>query len=331
MCNKNGVENIIFNPITTEKIISIISNACEKNKFLNTFQVDKENFNNEKSNDFYIAEEIVVNNEEVINNHKTIEIREEKDSIKNLEKNQKNIVHHISKKKNKNIIKAKYENYNIEEKEKIITVVKNNIIGTIVIAVAGAMERIGTTHTTLSIANYLKEKGFKVGVVELNASKSFEHIKNSYSNIIENEDSFIINKIKFFSYSKDLNISYINYNEFNYLILDMGIYDDCILDEFKRANLKILVSGSKEWEVECLENILRESEDIFYIKYLFNFTDNNLFKEICSNMIDLECYKTPMNPNPFCLTEDANEIYTKILKNILPECGRKRKSLFKFI
>lgn len=217
--------------------------------------------------------------------------------------------------------------------ERTVTIEKERIIGTVVIAVAGTMKRIGTTHTALSIATYLQKQNFNVAVMELQDKKDFTAIKNAYVDVKDDGDSFILNSITFYPYNANLSILDVFQQEYNYIILDMGTYQECNIEEFKRANARIIVSGVKEWEVTELEIILFNSNDAIYKnKYLFTFADESSFKFIKSNMNELKCFKAPYNPDPFKIYKESN-IYGELLRDVIPEVKRNtgRTKLFEMV
>lgn len=216
--------------------------------------------------------------------------------------------------------------------ERTLTITREKIIGTVVIAVAGTMNRVGTTHSALTIAEFLKNSNFKVALLELHNSRNFIEIKRAYKDIREEENHFIYNGISYFPYTKNIDLLDVLQKEYNYIILDMGTYNTCDISEFKRANLKVIVSGAKDWEISPLETILK-SQDLFNLKkynYYFTFCDKSMFELINENMGQLKCYQAAYNPNPFLLTTECSSCLKKLLKEVLPEVKQtdNNKSLF---
>lgn len=210
--------------------------------------------------------------------------------------------------------------------ERTLTITKEKIVGTVIIAVTGTMQRIGTTHTTLSIAEFLKNNSFKVAVMEYHKSEHFNFIRNNYEDVKDQGEYFKLDNIFYYPYSEQLNVLDVLQQEYNYIILDMGKYQECDMTEFRRANERIIVSGVKDWELTDLELILRTGEKSTNIKnsYYFNFADKETFENIKENMIDdtlgqLKCYQAPMNPNPFTITKECVNLFKDLLKDILPE------------
>ena len=218
--------------------------------------------------------------------------------------------------------------------ERTITIIQEKIVGTAVIAFSGSTKRIGTTHISISMANFLSAKGFKVGVVEFHPSKHFESIRNAYDGIEEHSKCFKLNDTYFYPYQKELTVTDVLQEDFNYIILDMGEYRTSNMEEFHRANKKVIISGVKEWEIPSLEKILLNEKNIYINKYLyaFNFADDNTFQFVKGNMGQMSCFKLEYNPNLFEVTEEAERVFTSILQDILPMENKKgSKKLFGFL
>lgn len=219
---------------------------------------------------------------------------------------------------------SKSKNIKIERetiiKEKTVTITKEKIVGTITIAVTGAMARIGTTHLAIQIAEFLKNSGDnKVAIIELHNTDSFNSICNAYEDVKKNSEYFSLDNLDFYPYNEDLSVLDILEKDYKYIIYDMGLYKECHLTEFKRANKRIIVSGVKDWELTELEDILRFNDTIYKNNYYFNFADNNTFETVEENMDQLKCYQAVYNPNPFIISKETNEFFKTFLKDVIPE------------
>lgn len=215
--------------------------------------------------------------------------------------------------------------------ERTVTIIQEKIIGSVVIAVAGVQSRIGVTHTVIELSKLLKEDGYRVAVVEFHKSNSFSMIKNSYKDVVEvpnknDLEAFNLDHVDYYPYSQELNILDVLDQDYNYIVLDMGIYNKCDITEYKRANVKLILSGVKDWELQGLTNILKLNDNLHKNKYLFNFASQKRFEEIQKDMLELPCYQVPMNPDPYEIEEYTREKFTEILKDVLPEKKASKKS-----
>lgn len=209
--------------------------------------------------------------------------------------------------------------------EKIIEKTVEKIVGTVTIAVAGTISRIGTTHTALSIAEFLKNYNYKVAMLEYHNSDHFRCILSSYEDVQELNNSYLFDNLYFYPYNEELSVLNTLQENFNYIVLDMGKYAECDISEFKRSNIKIIVSGVKDWEIKDLELILKNNDKEYLknINYYFNYTDDENFERMKSNMIDeevgqLNCFQSQLNANPFLINKENIKCFKELLKGILP-------------
>lgn len=209
---------------------------------------------------------------------------------------------------------------------KTVNIIQERVLGIGVIAVAGSINRIGTTHTVISLANFLNKQKYNVAVVEYHNSNHFNCIKNAYEDIELKGDRFILNGVTYYPYSNTLSLANVFEEDYKYVILDMGLYESCNLEEFLRANVRIITNGVKDWEIKGLEGILRLNHSIHKNKYVFNFSDKYNFENIKDNMDQLQCYQLPYNPNPFVISAEEERLYKILLKEILPTSNNKDKS-----
>lgn len=206
------------------------------------------------------------------------------------------------------------------------TITKEKIVGTVVIACAGTMSRIGTTHAAITIAEFLKNNNFSVALKELYNSTSFTDIEGAYEDSKDEGDYYSLDGLDFYPYTENLSVLDVLERDYNYIVLDMGIYKNCNIEEFKRANSRLIVSGTKDWEIKNLQTILETGDTIHKNKYLFNYSDEEMFDFIRGSMDRLICHKLPYNPNPFNCTKDCFEEYKKILKDVLPSTLKSKSS-----
>lgn len=220
----------------------------------------------------------------------------------------------------------------IEERTKTVTVTKDRIIGTVTIAVIGTQNRVGVTHTAISIAKFLKNKGHKVALIENNDSGDFAEIKNSYEDIKEKKQSFIIDGIDFYPYSEKVTITDIlDMENYNYAVIDMGQYKKADFNEFKRSNKRIVVSGTKMWELQGLRDFIGLNDALYKNVFYFTLSDKKDYELVKSNMDNLKCYLAPIQLNPFNYQKESAEIFKDILKDVLPEVNNEseKEGLFK--
>lgn len=207
----------------------------------------------------------------------------------------------------------------IEERVQTVTVTKDRIIGAVVIAVVGTMSRVGVTHTCLTLAKYLTDLKLNVAIVEYNNSNAFKAIKESYEELKEIEDGFVLDGIVYYPYNEKLDIpSILDSEKYNYVILDLGSCRVADMQEFKRATKRIVVSGTKTWELQALRNYIETADALVKNIFYFTLADSEDYKLVEANMPGLKCYLGPIRLNPLAALEEDSEIFKDMLDDVLP-------------
>lgn len=216
-----------------------------------------------------------------------------------------------------------------EIKEKII--IRNEIrqsVNKALIGFIGTQNRIGVTHNAIVSANYLKSKGYKVAIVEnsLNPTKCFKSIRTSFEDIENEKDEFFtINHVDYYPDYEIEEVYKILSKNYNFVILDFGKFDKSYLSEFSRCVVQVIVSGSKAWELDYINNIFEgTTQDVLKnYTYLFSFTDLENAKLLRENMGELEnVYFSSYTPDPF--NSDYYSDLDKIFREYLTKTVEKK-------
>lgn len=118
------------------------------------------------------------------------------------------------------------------------------------IAVAGVQNRVGTTTTAFNLTNYLHDIGAKVSCTEANNNGHLKDIADHYE-FIQEIDKCV--KFKGIEYYMDKQFP----NDYNFNIFDLGILNFSSLSIFKACDIRILCTGSKPYELPCLNKALK--------------------------------------------------------------------------
>lgn len=147
------------------------------------------------------------------------------------------------------------------------------VVNKVMIGICGAGSRMGTTHTAILAANFLRSNGFRVALAERNLSGAFAAVKESFEQS-GYESGFSVNNVDYFASCTDEILNRIAGRAYNFIILDMGSVDEADMVEFNRCEKKIIVCGSKPWETAYLSDVFAMfPEDILQgYYYLFNHT-----------------------------------------------------------
>lgn len=196
------------------------------------------------------------------------------------------------------------------------------------ISIAGAQERIGTTHIALLFTSYFNKYVTMCLYSEQDNSRTIKSIIKRYkhipikSRVIKLYDCFM-------QPNSSQNESYDIHN-FKVIIKDFGLISEENLELFLEADYPIVVIGAKEWELDYSEDILKRLADYKEINYLFNFLDGKAYHKVLQNMGKYKCFRMPFVANPFQVSSNSGiaELIEELLKD---SCLFENKGLFKSI
>lgn len=165
-------------------------------------------------------------------------------------------------------------------------VIKNQLVGRVMIALTGTHSRVGVTHISIALANYLHRKGYSVACLQLNDSTDIEQFVNTYDESVVKNDFLSLKGVDYYSLSESRDINIPFKRNYDFFVLDSGLYDEnsYFINEFKRADVKGVVTTAREWEIKYLENFINNTEyekfDLF-VNYAFG---NSEFEYLVNNL-----------------------------------------------
>lgn len=198
----------------------------------------------------------------------------------------------------------------------------------ILIGLTGTGQRMGCTHSSIVLANFLRNRNLMVAVVEMNSSGAFEAVRESKKETLYEEGYYTIKGVDYIPCCDPARLQTIIGRMYDYLLLDFGDYDKADKVLLNKCDVKIVLSGSKPWETGKLQGIFKEQDEIvlksYHFCFLFTSLDHKLQKEIIKNMEPLEnVYFPEYQEDPF----EANDFPEgfAILKNYLAAVNQKDK------
>lgn len=207
-----------------------------------------------------------------------------------------------------------------EIKHEVKKTVNNHLIG-----IVGSENRIGTTHTTILLANFFRKKGFMVAVLEINSSGAFSCIQEGFEEKEYEEGYFTLNGIDFYRDADLKKIGQIMEKSYNFILLDFGAYESCDLLTFHKCSEKIIVCGAKPWEIASVNRIFEEEEQEIIKNYIFyfNFALEREQEDIKKGMSVIKnVHFLKINNDLFSLESmlpDAEEVFAKYLPEKIEE------------
>lgn len=186
------------------------------------------------------------------------------------------------------------------------------------VAFFGTQPRIGATHCVLTAAYTLMCCGYLVAVVNYTNKDDYLKLMYGYEESLNENNSFSVDNIDFYICADS---SGNNSNFYNFILYDCG----CAQIDAVEADEKVLVAGSKTWELPFLSSRLKEFEKSEEkVKILFNFTipemEEDLLKLMKQAQVEENIYFMDYTADFFSFSEQ--------IKNLLeaaPKVQKKQK------
>lgn len=156
----------------------------------------------------------------------------------------------------------------------------------VMVGVAGSQTRIGVTHSCVMLAGTLRKRGYLVALVEFNSSGTFQFIREDFGEKLHDHFYFAMNGIDYYpSINRDLFQKILEKN-YNFIVMDFGNYQDCDIEEYQKCHVRLILAGSKAWELGQVAGILQKYDDdiLMNLHFYFNFTDKTYEKPIKKQM-----------------------------------------------
>ena len=200
----------------------------------------------------------------------------------------------------------------------------NNKSLSVKIALIGSQPRIGVTHLSLQICRYLILRWKNTLYEEKNQSDLVGKIKSQYEGL--DTDNNIL-KIKGISMLSQELIRLEENPESFIRVQDYGCLSEENLKDFVNADIKIMVLGAKDWELNYSERALRITEEYEDILYFFNFLDGIQFQKVMKSMKHKNCYRIPYEADPWGrrTTKKGHELFDELVRMI--EAKREGKEM----
>lgn len=205
------------------------------------------------------------------------------------------------------------------------------VVSKVMIGIAGSSARIGVTHNAVVLANYLRSRGYMVAIAEYNHSRAFKDIQESFDEKLLDGSYFTIAGVDYYPESDTDRIGSILGKSYNFILIDFGSFVECDRVTFNKSDVRIIIAGSKPWEVNLVNSIfeLTAKETLMQYHFCFNFTAVKDQKEIRDSMGEissvyfLKYTEDPFSSHDFTAAE-------KILKEYMPiKISEEKRGIFR--
>lgn len=226
-------------------------------------------------------------------------------------------------------------------------IVKERILGTVVITIAGAGSRTGTTHSAIRLAKFISSLSYSVACVELLDSTMntpvFFTLETDSPTKMSMDFGFHHEGVDLYS---DITLQeYIEIQSagYQYLVVDMGkiiSYQENrpslgeYIQEFFRSDIALITTAAAVWD---FGNLLSAIDGLWAngwkkpLNILVNLCDEMSFKNLSQvfkksekKELQINFVESSYQVDPFQVTEDMKEIYRDILQEYMPKEKRKK-------
>lgn len=198
---------------------------------------------------------------------------------------------------------------------------RDRLLGTAVIAVTGAEPGVGTTHTSISIANFLARQNYSVILVEANESNDYVEIEAAYEGISDikliKTTSFNLLGVKYIKNATELNMIDLLATNYSFIVLDLGFYDNSEwYEEYLRASISIVVGSGSEWKQKNIKKFFREQIHLDQSKWrlCIPFADKQVLADVRKILPKRKVYGIPFHPDPYEENDEVDHQIEELLK-----------------
>lgn len=185
----------------------------------------------------------------------------------------------------------------------------------VTIGISGTQAHIGVTTQALLICKFLNSLGVNACYVQANNNKDIEKIAQ-LNDIPDSKEMISYKGIDMFKNTIDTKSW-----GYDFYVYDYGDIENLNVDAFIGNDIKITVSGTKEWDFLNLYKVFDKLDKIKdNLIFIFNFTDKEYEKNILNGLKKFKknIFFSEYSPDPY--SEDKNlNIYHKILKEYIIE------------
>lgn len=185
----------------------------------------------------------------------------------------------------------------------------------VTIGIVGTQSHIGVTTQALLMCKFLNFLGVNACYVQANDNKDVEKISR-LNNLSDSKEMISNQGIDMFKNTIDTKRW-----GYDFYIYDYGEIESLNVDAFIGNDIKIIVSGTKEWDFLNLYKVFDKLDKIKdNLVFIFNFTDKESEKNIVNGLKKFKknIFFSEYSPNPY--SEDKNQnIYHRILKEYIIE------------
>lgn len=215
--------------------------------------------------------------------------------------------------------KDRYESVSQLKKELTVCL---NIKKSLIIAIAGSQSRIGVSHVAIGMVSFLNRHGIKTIYEERNNNGIISYLYGENNMVVE--DCGIYHVKDFDAIPKYNKTICIDKEGYDVIVLDFGCYSE-MKKEFLSADLKLVVLGTKEWELTYTKDCINALEGVD-VQFVFSMCGKMQAYKTAKNLGIRRGYKMPIFIDPFKHSTISEKVFKVMLKEIVHvKKGKKSK------
>ena len=203
------------------------------------------------------------------------------------------------------------------------------VVNKVMVGIAGTQSRIGTTHQAIVLANALRKRGFMAAVAECNGSGAFMEIREGFGESMIDGRYFSLNGVDYYPAADSGRLAEIISKSYNFVIADFGCYTDCDLVTYHKSEIKLLICGSRPWELSKINQVFERADRsvLDTMNFCFNFVTLENRQSIMEGMDGVgSVHFLPFTDDPFYADgfPDLDYIFHNYMPKVL-EPEKKRR------
>jgi len=182
----------------------------------------------------------------------------------------------------------------------------------IAVGICGTQEHIGVTHFALLTAKFLCNIGFRTCYLEAHKRRNIVYLDGTY-NVNANKDKNLL-QFEGVDMFFDFKLPRVIAENYDFYIFDFGRFDETELTAFFTQDIKLIIGGTKAWELPNYSAILENIGGVRDIRFIMTHAPPNEFNNIRKAMENFRVYFFEYAPYPF-----ATGVNLDIYKDIFNE------------
>lgn len=207
---------------------------------------------------------------------------------------------------------------------------KNNMCKkktSLTIAITGVQSKVGATHVALTFSKYLNQFQGKSLYIERNCSKHCMDIINGKGDFVLQNEVYVSKYLHILPCVKgEIDVIEKGYET---VVIDYGVLNEDNLQEFEQADLRLLVTTSKPWQIDnSMKNMLQSFNKP--ITLILNLTSVREYEYVISRESFKQVYRIPYIPDLLFDNHDKTiwELIYAMLTELTTSCSKGEKDVW---